>query len=115
MDNRFSKLYKNSATLKAEQKLSMQLSKKQKAVEINGNGTSGIRISEGVNTAPIGWIFILPVMLIADRASENWIWDSIPKEGKKQLRKIWARQARERKLTKMGRNVKNNFQANESE
>jgi uncharacterized membrane protein len=68
-----------------------------------------------VLSAPIGWIFILPVMLIADRASENWIWDSIPKEGKKQLRKIWARQARERKLTKMGRNVKNNFHANESE
>jgi hypothetical protein len=37
-------------------------------------------------------------MLIADRAAETWIWESIPKEGKKQLRKIWARQARERKL-----------------
>ena len=53
MDNRFSKLYKNSATLKAEQKLSMQLSKKQKAVEANGNGTSGIRISEGANKGKI--------------------------------------------------------------
>ena len=40
-----------------------------------------------VLSAPIGWIFILPVMLIADRASETWIWESIPKEGKKQLRK----------------------------
>ena len=53
MDNRFSKLYKNSATLKAEQKLSMQLSKKQKAVEANGNGTSGIRISEGTNKGKV--------------------------------------------------------------
>ena len=53
MDNRFSKLYKNSATLKAEQKLSMQLSKKQKAVEANGNGTSGIRISEGANKGKV--------------------------------------------------------------
>ena len=51
--DRFSKLYKNSATLKAEQKLSMQLSKKQEAVEANGNGTSGIRISEGVNKGKV--------------------------------------------------------------
>ena len=53
MNNRFSKLYKNSATLKAEQKLSMQLSKKQKAVDANGNGTSGIRISEGTNKGKV--------------------------------------------------------------
>ena len=53
MDNRFSKLYKNSATLKAEQKLSMQLSKNKKAVEANGNGTSGIRISEGANKGKV--------------------------------------------------------------
>ena len=51
--DRFSKLYKNSATLKAEQKISMQLSKKQEAVEANGNGTSGIRISEGVNKGKV--------------------------------------------------------------
>ena len=53
MDNRFSKLYKNSATLKAEQKLSMQLSKSKKSVDINGNGTSGIRISEGANKGKV--------------------------------------------------------------
>jgi hypothetical protein len=51
--NRFSKLYKNSANLKAEQKLSMQLSKKQEAVEANGNGTSGIRLTEGVNRGKV--------------------------------------------------------------
>ncbi len=55
-----------------------------------------------VLSAPIGWIFIIPVMLISNRASENWIWNSIPKEGKKQLRKIWARQARERRRSKLG-------------
>ena len=66
-------------------------------------------------SAPIGWIFILPVMLIADRAAENWIWESIPKEGKKQLRKIWARQARERKLRKVNPNVATNSQVKESE
>ena len=68
-----------------------------------------------VLSAPIGWIFILPVMLIADRASETWIWESIPKEGKKQLRKIWARQARERKLGRVSTNVATNSQVNESE
>ena len=53
MNDRFSKLYKESAVKKAEQKLSMQLSKNQKAVEANGNGTSGIKITEGVNQGKI--------------------------------------------------------------
>ena len=53
MDNRFSKLYKSSATLKNEQKISMQLSMNKKAVEANGNGTSGIRISEGTNKGKV--------------------------------------------------------------
>ena len=68
-----------------------------------------------VLSAPIGWIFILPVMLIANRASEDWIWNSIPKEGKKQLRKIWARQARERKLNKISSILPSTSSANESE
>ena len=41
------------------------------------------------------WLFIIPATLIFNRTSESWIWDSIPKEGKKRLRKIWARNARE--------------------
>ena len=53
MDNRFSKLYKNSATLKAEQKLSMQLSKNKKSVETGGNGTFGIKISSGANKGKV--------------------------------------------------------------
>ena len=68
-----------------------------------------------VLSAPIGWIFIIPVMLIANRASEDWIWNSIPKEGKKQLRKIWARQARERKLAKISSSLPSISSANESE
>ena len=43
---------------------------------------------------PLAWIFIIPVTLIFTRNSSTWIWDSIPSEGKKRLRKIWARQAR---------------------
>lgn len=68
-----------------------------------------------VLSAPIGWIFILPVMLIANRASEDWIWNSIPKEGKKQLRKIWARQARERKIAKISEQVTSKSVPKESE
>jgi hypothetical protein len=68
-----------------------------------------------VLSAPIGWIFIIPVMLIANRASEDWIWNSIPKEGKKQLRKIWARQARERKLAKISSSLPSTSSENESE
>jgi len=41
------------------------------------------------------WIFIIPAALIFNRSSQDWIWESIPKEGKKRLRKIWARNARE--------------------
>ena len=43
---------------------------------------------------PLAWIFIIPITLIFTRNSSTWIWDSIPSEGKKRLRKIWARQAR---------------------
>ncbi len=68
-----------------------------------------------VLSAPIGWIFILPVMLIANRASEDWIWNAIPKEGKKQLRKIWARQARERKIAKISEQVTSKSVPKESE
>jgi len=46
---------------------------------------------------PLAWIFIIPITLIFTRNSNNWIWESIPSEGKKRLRKIWARQARIRK------------------
>ncbi|MBT5391650.1 MAG: hypothetical protein HOL22_04795 [Euryarchaeota archaeon] len=42
------------------------------------------------------WLFIIPVALLFNRTSETWIWDSLPKESKKRLRKIWARNARER-------------------
>ena len=51
--DRFSKLYKHSANTSKEKQISMQLSKKQEAVEANGNGTSGIRLTEGVNRGKI--------------------------------------------------------------
>ena len=51
--NRFSKLYKNSANLKKAEQNFNAVFKNQKAVEANGNGTSGIRISEGVNKGKV--------------------------------------------------------------
>ena len=53
MTDRFSKLYKESAVRKAEQKLSLQLSKAKKAVTAGDNGTFGIKISSGVNQGKI--------------------------------------------------------------
>ena len=53
MENRFTKLYKNSAALKKEQKLSMQLSRSKKSVESGGNGTFGIKLSNGRNKGKV--------------------------------------------------------------
>ena len=51
--DRFSKLYKESAVAKKLSRNFKQLFKSQKAVEANGNGTSGIKITEGVNQGTI--------------------------------------------------------------
>ena len=53
MTDRFSKLYKESAVKKAEQKLSMQLSKARQAVEKFRNGSSGLKLTEGSNRGKI--------------------------------------------------------------
>ena len=53
MTDRFSKLYKESAVRKAEQKLSLQLSKARQAVEKFRNGSSGLKLSEGRNRGKI--------------------------------------------------------------
>ena len=53
MTDRFSKLYKESAVAKKLSRNFQQLFKSQKAVEANGNGTSGIKITEGVNQGKI--------------------------------------------------------------
>jgi hypothetical protein len=46
---------------------------------------------------PLAWVFIIPFALLVNRRANEWIWDSIPGEGKKRLRKMWARQIRERR------------------
>ena len=47
MTNRFSQLYKSSAIKKNSQKISLQLSKNQAAVEVNGGGSSGYTLKNG--------------------------------------------------------------------
>ncbi|MDA0716142.1 MAG: hypothetical protein O3A74_06255 [archaeon] len=41
------------------------------------------------------WIFILPFLLIFQSNANTWIWESIPKESRRRLRRIWAQQSRE--------------------
>ena len=45
---------------------------------------------------PEGWVFILPFLMLANPYAEKWIWESVPKEGRRRLRRLWAEQARER-------------------
>ena len=50
---------------------------------------------------PLAWIFIVPFALLVKKKADKWIWDSIPSEGKKRLRKMWARQVREKLAAEM--------------
>ena len=47
MTNRFSQLYKSSAIKKNSQKISLQLSKNQTALEVNVGGSSGYTLKNG--------------------------------------------------------------------
>ena len=44
---------------------------------------------------PLGWVFVLPFIVLAAPSAETWIWESVPKEGRRRLRRLWAEQARE--------------------
>ena len=51
---------------------------------------------------PEGWVFILPFIMLANPSAEKWIWESVPKEGRRRLRRLWAEQARERSTGSTG-------------
>ena len=51
---------------------------------------------------PEGWVFILPFVMLTNPSAEKWIWESVPKEGRRRLRRLWAEQARERSLGRSG-------------
>lgn len=40
------------------------------------------------------WLFILPFLFLFQSNANSWIWDSIPKESRRRLRRIWAQQSR---------------------
>ena len=43
---------------------------------------------------PIGWVFILPFILLSTSSAEHWIWESLPKDSRRRLRRLWAEQSR---------------------
>ena len=45
---------------------------------------------------PLVWVFIIPVMLLAEKQAPNWVWAAIPKPARRRLRRIWADAARNR-------------------
>ncbi len=45
---------------------------------------------------PIIWIFVVPVILLAEKQAHDWVWAAIPKPARRRLRRIWADAARER-------------------
>jgi hypothetical protein len=55
---------------------------------------------------PIGWVFILPFIFLASPSAETWIWESVPKEGRRRLRRLWAEQAREQQKASVAPSMK---------
>ena len=43
---------------------------------------------------PLAWIFIIPVLLLAEKQAPKWVWAAIPKPARRRLRRIWADAAR---------------------
>jgi len=36
------------------------------------------------------WIFLLPVMMLAERKAHDWVWAAVPNPARRRLRRIWA-------------------------
>ena len=43
---------------------------------------------------PFIWIFVIPVLLLAEKKSHDWVWAAVPKQARRRLRRIWADAAR---------------------
>ena len=50
------------------------------------------------------WFFIVPFLFIFQPKTNEWIWDSIPKEARRRLRRIWASQTRMQQSTTVSSN-----------
>ena len=53
---------------------------------------------------PLAWIFIIPPVLLVKDNAEKWVWDSVPKEGKRRWRRMQADKVRETKNAKLNSN-----------
>jgi hypothetical protein len=49
---------------------------------------------------PIAWLFIIPPVLLVKDNAEKWVWDSVPKEGKRRWRRMQADKVREANAAK---------------
>ena len=54
---------------------------------------------------PIAWVFIIPPILLVKDNADKWIWDSVPKEGKRRWRRMQADKVREENLARRNQNV----------
>ncbi len=47
----------------------------------------------------LGWIFIIPPILLVQESVEKWVWDSVPKEGRRRWRRMQADKKREKQAS----------------
>ena len=47
----------------------------------------------------IAWIFIIPPILLVQDSAEKWVWDSVPKEGRRRWRRMQADKRREKQAS----------------
>ena len=45
---------------------------------------------------PLAWVFIIPPILLFKDSADKWVWDSVPKEGRRRWRRMQADKKREK-------------------
>jgi hypothetical protein len=36
------------------------------------------------------WIFVIPILLLAERSAHDWVWAAVPRPARRRLRRIWS-------------------------
>jgi hypothetical protein len=49
--------------------------------------------------SPLAWVFIIPPILLVQDSAEKWVWDSVPKEGRRRWRRMQADKRREKQAS----------------
>ena len=49
--------------------------------------------------SPLAWVFILPPILLVQDYAEKWVWDSVPKDGRRRWRRMQADKKREKQAS----------------